>query len=320
MTMITETAPTIVGIDVAQATVDVWVRPTAATWTARTTPAALRQLAQRLAALEPVVVVVEATGGLERPVIAALLAAALPVALVNPRQVRAFARAVGQLAKTDRLDAQVLAHFGHAVRPTPRAHQMQATAALRDLVARRAQLVRLHTAECNRHARCAHPAARASVRRVLAVLAAEQATIEQALDAAIAACAAWRARALLLQTIPGIGAQTARALLATLPELGTLNRRQLARLAGLAPCNNDSGLFRGRRTIQGGRAAVRTALYMAALSGVRFNPRLRAFYQRLRADGKPPKVALTACMRKLLCICNRVITTNTPWQEARPTP
>ncbi len=313
MTRISQTDPTVVGIDVAQAKVDVWVRPTDTTWTVRTTPAALRQLAERLAALEPVVVVVEATGGLERPVVVALLEADLPVAVVNPRQVRAFARAVGQLAKTDRLDAQVLAHFGHAVRPTPRAHQAQATAGLRDLVARRAQLVRTHTAERNRLARCAHPLARASVVRMLALLKAEQ-----ALDAAIAACAEWRARAELLQTIPGIGAQTARTLLATLPELGTLNRRQLARLAGLAPCNNDSGVFRGRRTIQGGRAPVRTALYMATLSGVRFNPRLRAFYQRLRADGKPPKVALTACMRKLLCICNRVVTTNTPWQEAFP--
>lgn len=305
--------PLFVGIDVAKAQLDLAVRPTGAAWTIPHTEAAIAALIPRLVALAPALVLLEATGGLEVPLTGALVAAGLPVAVVNPRQVRDFAQATGTLAKTDRLDAAVLAPCAAAVRPTPRPLPDAATQALDALVTRRRQLVERPTAELNR-LESAPPALRPRIRQHLAWLARERAAVEQALAAAVRAHPVWHVHDDLLQSAPAVGPVLATTLLASLPELGTLNRKQIAALVGVAPFPRDSGTQQGRRRIWGGRAEVRAALYMAALTGVRHNPSLKAFYQRLRAAGKLPKVALTACMRKLLTILNAMIKHQTPWQ------
>lgn len=308
--------PLFVGIDVAKARLDLAVRPTGEAWTVPHTEAALATLVPRLVALAPALVLLEATGGLEVPLTGALVAAGLPVAVVNPRQVRDFAKATGTLAKTDRLDAAVLAHFAEAVRPTPRPGPDAATQALDALVTRRRQLVEMHTAETNRLG-SAPQALHGRIRRHLAWLERERGQVERELAAAIRAHPVWRVHDDLLQSTPAVGPVLATTLLASVPELGTLNRKQIAALVGVAPFPHDSGGQQGRRRIWGGRAEVRAALYMAALTGVRHNPVLQAFYQRLRAAGKLPKVALTACMRKLLTILNAMIKHQTRWQAPR---
>ncbi|MGH7363754.1 MAG: IS110 family transposase, partial [Candidatus Methylomirabilales bacterium] len=298
--------PVYVGIDVAKATLDVAVHPTAARWTAAHTERAVAALTTRLAALAPALVVLEATGGLERPLVGALAAAGLPVVVVNPRQIRDFAKATGTLAKTDALDAAVLAHFAAAVRPTPRPLPDAATQTLAALVTRRRQLVEMLTAERNRLGSASRPL-RAEIQAHITWLKRRLARLDTDLGQAIRTSPAWRVQDDLLQSVPGVGPVLSRTLLASLPELGTLHRRAIAALVGVAPLNRDSGTCRGRRRVWGGRAAVRAVLYMGALVAVRHNPVLRAFYRRLRAVGKLPKVALTACMRKLLTILNAML-------------
>ncbi|MGH7360397.1 MAG: IS110 family transposase [Candidatus Methylomirabilales bacterium] len=304
--------PVYVGIDVAKATLDVAVHPTAARWTVAHTEREVAALPTRLAALAPALVVLEATGGLERPLVGALAAAGLPVVVVNPRQIRDFAKATGILAKTDALDAAVLAHFAAAVRPTPRPLPDAATQTLAALVTRRRQLVEMLTAERNRLG-SAPRALRAEIQAHITWLKRRLGRLDEDLNQAIRTSPAWRVQDDLLQSVPGVGPVLSRTLLASLPELGTLHRRAIAALVGVAPLNRDSGTCRGRRRVWGGRAAVRAVLYMGALVAVRHNPVLRAFYQRLRAVGKLPKVALTACMRKLLTILNAMLRQQQPW-------
>jgi transposase len=310
------TAPVFVGVDVAAAHLDVAVRPAGEGWRAANDAPGIAALVARVAALEPTLVVLEATGRLEAPLVAALAAAGLPVAVVNPRQVRDFAKAVGQLAKTDALDAAVLARFGEAVRPEPRPLPDAAAQELRALLARRQQLVEMLVAEQNRLGG-APPRVGASVAEHVAWLRRQLAGVDGELAALVRASPAWRAREDLLRSVPGVGPVLATTLLALLPELGALDRRAVAALVGVAPLNRDSGAARGRRAVWGGRARVRAALYMAALVATRHNPAIRAFYARLLAAGKPKKVALTACMRKLLTILNAMVRDDTRWQEAR---
>jgi transposase len=304
-----------VGIDVAKAWLDVAVRPSGAHWRVANTEAELPALVEQLRTLAPQLVVLEATGGYERNAVAALATAGLPVVVINPRQVRDFAKATGRLAKTDTLDAHVLAHFAEAVHPKPRPLTDEATQRLAALLERRSQLVAMLTAEKNRRQQALE-----SVRPLIETHVAwlEQALdqLTQDLDQLLHASPVWREREDLLRSVPGVGPILALTLLADLPELGTLEHKQLAALVGVAPLNRDSGSARGKRLIWGGRARVRSALYMSALSAVRYNPLLRAFWSRLREQGKPPKVALVACMHKLLTILNAMVKHQTPWRLA----
>lgn len=310
--------PTFVGIDVSKAQLDVALRPAQDQATFTHDDAGLQALSARLAAVQPTLIVLEATGGLERPVVRALVAAGLPVIVANPRHVRDFAKATGQLAKTDRLDARVLARFAEAVRPALRPHPDAATAALAELLARRRQLLDMLTAEQQRLSRAAAPVQR-RIQAHVRWLTKELARVDEDLDDAIRQSPIWQAQDTLLQSVPGIGPVMSRTLLADLPELGTLNRKQIAALVGVAPFPRDSGTLRGHRTVWGGRAPVRATLYMATLVAVKWNPPIRAFYRRLRAAGKRPKVALVACMRKLLTILNTMMKHQTSWR-AIPAP
>jgi transposase len=264
----------------------------------------------------PELIVLEATGGYELPCTAALVAAGLPVVVVNPRQVRDFARSTGQLAKTDRIDATMLALFGERVRPAIREIPGPELQALEALVARRRQLLEMRTAEQNRLGQAVgrhQRAVKQSLKKHLHYLDRELAITETDLSDRIRQSPVWRERDDLLQSVPGIGAIVAHTLVAEVPELGRLNRREIAKLVGLAPLNHDSGTWRGRRATYGGRTTVRAALYMASLSAIRYNSVIRAFYQRLRTVGKPKKVALVACMRKLLTIINHMLRTGQRW-------
>jgi transposase len=307
-----ETGQVVVGIDVSKRRLDIAVRPGGACWTTETDQTSLRTLAQRLVKLAPERIVLEATGKYERPLVAVLAAAALPVVVINPRQAREFGRASGRLAKTDRIDAGVLAHFAEAMRPELRPIPDAAAQALDELVARRQQLVGMIVAEENR-LDTSSPATARRIQTHVRWLQRELRVVEDALDEAIRTSPVWHARDRLLQTVPGIGPTTARVLIARLSELGTLNGKKVAALVGAAPLNRDSGVMRGKRRIWGGRAAVRQALYMAVLSAARFNPVIRAFYQRLRAAGKPHKVAAVACVRKLLVILNAMLRDQRAW-------
>jgi transposase len=309
-------APLFVGIDVAKHRLEVHVRPAGEGFALDHGEEEVAALVARLAALEPMLVVLEATGGLEVRLAAALAAAGLPVAVVNPRQVRAFARATGRLAKTDRLDARAIAHFAEAVRPPVRPLPDEATRHLGALVARRRQLLEMLTAERNRR-QAAAPALHGRIDAHLRWLEEALAEIERDLDAAVRASPLWRAKEELLRSVPGIGNVSARTLLAELPELGSLTRRQAAALVGVAPVSRDSGQMRGRRTVWGGRARLRACLYMAAVAAARgSNPMIAGFYRRLRLAGKPAKLALTACMRKLVVTLNAMLRTNTAWKQA----
>jgi len=302
-----------VGIDVAKAQLDVALRPTGDTWTAPNDEAGLAHIVERLGPLRPALIVVEATGRLELPLLGALMAAALPVVVVNPRQVRDFARALGHLAKTDRLDAQVLALFGERVRPTPRPLPDPATQALSALVARRRQVIEMLTAEKNRCGQ-APPALQPDIAVHITWLETQLQHLDDALGQQIRNSPGWRTQDELLQSAPGVGPVLSRTLLADLPELGRLSRKQIAALVGIAPLNRDSGTLRGVRTCWGGRAPVRAVLYMATVAATRCNPVIQAFYRRLCAAGKAKKVALTACMRKLLTILNAMMKHRTPWR------
>ena len=275
----------------------------------------MADLVGRLQTDEISLVVLEATGGLQERAAAALAAAGLFVAVVNPRQVRDFARATGRLAKTDKLDAAILAAFAKAVRPEPRTLPDEARQALINLVMRRRQLVEMRAAEKIRRAQMA-PALKARLDQHLGFLDAAIAELDRDTGQALRTSTAWRANDDLLASVSGIGPVARAVFAAKLPELGQLGRRQIAALVGVAPFNRDSGQMRGRRTITGGRADVRTVLYMATISAIRCNPAIRAFHQRLKAAGKPPKLAITACMRKLLTILNAVVRAQTPWRTA----
>lgn len=301
-----------VGIDISKARLDVHVRPSGTSTSVSYDAAGITALIGPLSEVPPTRIVVEATGGLERPRLRALVDAALPVIVVNPRQIRDFAKATGQLAKTDALDAQVLARFAEVIQPALRVLPDAQTQALAALLARCRQVLAMQRAEQNRLDRTPD-----RVRKRIAVhlrwLRAELARVDAELDDRIQHSSMWREREDLLQSVPGIGPVMSRTMLAELPELGLLNRKQIAALVGGAPFNRDSGRLRGHRTIWGGRAPVRTALDMAALVATRWNPVIRAFYQRLRTAGKAPKVALVAAMRKLLTILNAMVHHGTPW-------
>jgi transposase len=309
-------APVFVGIDVAKDRLDVHLRPSGEALAVGRDAAGLTVLVERLADLAPALVVLEATGGFEVTVAATLGAAQLPLAVVNPRQIRDFARATGRLAKTDRLDAEAIARFAEAIRPEPRPLPDAAVRALAELVARRRQLVEMIGSESQRRRQLRDPRLIRRLDAHLAWLQRELSEIETDLDAAVRTSPAWRATEDLLASVPGIGKTSARTLIAELPELGTLDRRKIASLVGVAPVNRDSGAFRGRRMVLGGRASVRKALYMPTLTAIRRNPAIRALYARLIARGKPAKVAITACMRKLLTILNAILKSQSPWQHA----
>lgn len=301
-----------IGIDVASTHLDVGMRPGGQVFGVANDSAAIDQLVERLGAVHPAAVVLEATGGIELPLVGALATAGLPVVVVNPRQVRDFARATGRLAKTDRIDAQLLAQFAEAVQPPLRPLADDATQELSELLTRRRQLVDMLTAERNRLRR-ARGRVREQIRRHIAFLDEELGALDSELGGRIRSSAVWREKDDLLRSVPGIGPIVSCTLLGNLPELGGLNRKEIAALVGVAPFNRDSGRLRGRRTIWGGRAQVRAALYMATLVATRHNPVIQAFYARLLAAGKPKKVALVACMRKLLTILNAIVHHETPW-------
>ncbi len=309
-------APTFVGIDVSKRRLDIHARPSGESFAFGYDDEGVTALIERLVALAPALVVLEATGGLEVRLAAALAAAGLPVAVVNPRQVRAFARAMGRLAKTDRLDAAVIARFAEAVRPPVRPLPDEATRRLGALVARRRQLLEMLVAERNRR-HAADPALQERIDAHLRWLEEALAELERDLDGAVRGSPIWQAKEELLRSVPGVGPVSARTLLAELPELGCLTRRQAAALVGVAPFSRDSGKMRGRRTVWGGRAALRACLYMAAVAAARgSNPVIAGFYKRLRLAGKPAKLALTACMRKLVVVLNAMLRTDTAWKPA----
>jgi transposase len=303
----------VIGIDIAKNSLDVASTPQGPRTSVPNNSTGWQMLLKQLPKPGHCLVVVEATGGYERTLVTELLAAGHQVAVVNPRQVRDYAKALGILAKTDRIDAAVIARFGQQVRPRPLAETREQQAELDDLVARRRQLVELRVSEKNRQAQATSKTVRKSVQIVLDGLSKELARIDKAILALVQSDDEWKSRLEQLQTVPGVGPVTAVTLLADLPELGRLSRRQIASLVGLAPFNRDSGAFKGKRTIWGGRVSVRNMLYMAALTARRKNPVFRAFADRLAAQGKKAKVILTACMRKLLVILNTMVKNNTHW-------
>lgn len=308
--------PTIIGIDVSKDRLDVHVRPSGETFAVARNAAGLDQLVERLRALAPALVALEATGGFEVIAAAALATAELPVIVVNPAQIRAFAKALGQRAKTDPIDAGVIARFAEATRPAPRPLPDHATRLLADLVTRRRQIVAMITAERQRAQHFPQPRLKNSIARLIAALERELAELDTGLDEAVRASPAWREAEDLLASVPGIGKTIARTLIAELPELGSLDRREIAALAGLAPFTRQSGRWRGKAAIAGGRASVRAALFLGAMVARRHNPALRAFGERLLAAGKPRMVALVAVARKLLTILNAILRDRTPWQTA----
>jgi transposase len=304
---------TIVGIDVSKDRLDVAVRPSGELFLLQRNAGGLEQLVERLRLLAPSLVALEATGGFETVVAAALAAAGLPIVVVNPAQVRAFAKAVGQRAKTDPIDAAVIAHFAEATKPEPRPLPDEATRMLADLVARRRQIVEMIGAERQREKR-ATARIKKSIARLIKALEKELVSVNSDIDDAVHGSPAWRDKEDLLASVPGIGPIIARTLIADLPELGHLDRKKIAALAGLAPFTRQSGQWRGRSFIGGGRTSVRTALFMGAMAARRHNPVLKAFFGRLVAAGKPKMVALIAVARKLLTILNAVLRDQKPWQ------
>lgn len=306
-----------VGIDVAKARLDIAVRPTGEAWSVTNEETGIAAVISRLGQLTPALVVLEATGGLEVPLVAALAATKLPVVVVNPRQVRDFARATGKLAKTDTIDARVLAHFGEAVRPRPRPLPDAQSQALMALLARRRQIVGMLTAEKNRF-QTASPPVREDIQRHITWLEGDLSKLDKDMEDAVHHSPVWREKEELLRSVPGVGRVVAMNLLIDLPELGSLDRKQIAALVGVAPLNRDSGTMRGKRTVWGGRARLRAALYMAALAASRYNPVIAVFYHRLCEAGKAKKVALTACMRKLLTMLNAIVKHGTPWGQPSP--
>jgi transposase len=304
-----------VGIDVSKQHLDVAMRPQNRHFVNSNDDRGIRQLVKRLAALKPQLIVLEASGGYEFLVTAALAEAQLPVALVNPQAVRKFAGATGKLAKTDKIDAQVLAHFAEALQPEPRPLPDQALKVLKAAVQRRLQVVKMISQEKNRLEKTFIPSVRQDIQEHLAWLQKRLKELDRDLNDQIRQSPLWRDRDRLYQSVPGIGPAVSRAVIAQLPEIGTLSGKKASALVGVAPFNRDSGRFRGKRMIRGGRSYLRKMLYMAAVVASQWNPVIRAFYQRLLAAGKPPKLALTACIRKLVLILNAMVKNNQPWNH-----
>jgi transposase len=306
-------SPVFVGIDVAKKSWDVHLLPAGNSMTLAADESGLSKLRAELAPLGPCLIVMEASGGYERELAAELVAAGHRVAVVNPRQVRDFARGVGKLAKTDRIDARVLAQFARVVQPRPLEKLPEKQAELEALVTRRRQLIELRTMEKNRLGQASLKSAHKSIVHILDAIRKQLRDIDRMILKLVESHDDWRNTAHIVQSVPGIGKVTSATLVADLPELGKLDRQAITALVGLAPYNNDSGPLIGKRSIRGGRASVRCALYMAALSGMRFNPMLKRFAIRLKKSGKPAKVVLTACMRKLLTLLNTLVRNQTLW-------
>lgn len=304
-----------VGIDVSRDRLDVALRPSGEVFAVERAASGLDSLVSHLKALAPQIVALEATGGFETVVTAALAAAGLPVVVVNPVQVRAFAKAIGQRAKTDPIDAGVIAHFAEATRPEVRTLPDAQTQLLADLVQRRRQIIEMIGAESQRQKRASH-SLKKSIARLLKALQKELTSVDADIDGSVRGSPAWREKEDLLTSVPGIGKTIARTLIAEMPELGRLNRKEIAALAGLAPFTRQSGTWRGRSFIGGGRTSVRTALFMGAMVAKRYNPVLKAFFDRLVTAGKPKMVALIAVARKLLTILNAVLRDRKSWQSA----
>jgi transposase len=306
---------TYIGIDVSKQLLEVAVHESDFHYRCPNQGRAFEALVAELIALRPARIVMEASGGLEKPLLAHLQALGLPVVVLNPRQVRAFAKALGQLAKTDRLDAGVLAHFAAAIKPPVRPFKSKDEQELQALMGRRGQLVDMLVAEKNRRQTATSELVREAIKEHIDWLEETIAALDEQLQARLMNSTDWQKKDALLRSVPGIGPVVSFSLLADLPELGTLNRQRISKLVGVAPLNDDSGQHRGLRHIFGGRARVRCMLYMASLTAMRFNPVIKQFYQRLVAKGKPSKLALTACMRKLLSIVNLMVRNQTPWRD-----
>jgi transposase len=303
-----------IGIDVSKQQLEVAAHESDYHFRCPNKVSAFGKLIAELIGLRPALIVLEATGGLERSVVSALQAAGLPVVVVNPRQVRDFAKALGQLAKTDRLDARVLAHFAAAIKPPLRSLKSKDDQELDALNGRRGQLIEILTDEKNRRASAATDSVRDQIKEHIDWLEKRIAELDQQLKALVQSSAPWQAKDQILQSVPGIGPVVSFSMIADLPELGTLNRQQISKLVGVAPLNRDSGQHRGTRHIYGGRARLRSVLYMAAITAARHNSVIKEFYQRLRANQKPFKVAITACMRKLLSIVNVMVRDSSCWK------
>lgn len=308
--------PIWVGVDVSKAWFDVAATAVLPPRRFENTPAGQAELVTWLGTQPVTGVVLESSGGYEKPLVAQLAVAQAPVFVVNPRQVRDYARAVGKLAKTDQIDALVLAQFGRDLRPPSRQLPDEITDKFRQFLSRRQQLMEMRVSEMNRRQQARDAAVRASIDAVRKVLDRQLKQLDDDLDALVRKSPLWCEKENLLASVPGIGKLTARMLMVQLPELGTASRQQIAALVGVAPINRDSGQFRGRRMIWGGRACLRSAIYMPTLSAIRYNPVLNAYYLQLRARGKQAKVAIVACMRKLLVILNAMLRTNTAWSHA----
>lgn len=302
-----------VGIDVSKKHLDVAIRPSGEHLSIEYNESSMRGLAERLIKLDPERVVLESTGGLELLAVAILAAGKLPVVVANARQVRDFAKATGRLAKTDKIDAQAIAHFAQAIKPEIRPLADTKAKELEGMLQRRRQLVEMLTAEKNRLFSSYGTASRASIETVIAVLQAQLGNFDEDISQRLRENEVWHEKDLIIRSVPGVGPVLSATLIANLPELGTLSRKRIAALVGVAPLNRDSGKMRGIRTIWGGRVAVRNALYMATMVATRHNPVIKEHYQRLKANGKKSKVALVACMRKLLTILNAMVRSNSPW-------
>ena len=304
-----------VGIDVSSEQLDVGVLPDDEFQQFRNDSRGIKRLVKFLEVRNVELIAMEATGGYEIDAAVALHAAGLPIVVVNPRHVRDFARSLGVLAKTDKIDARVLSRFARDVRPQKRSFPSEKERFLRELLTRRSQLVGMQSAELNRLQQARSEDVKQSVQAIIDAIKKQLHAVEEEISQVMQTCSTYHDNNRILRSTPGIGPAVSQTLLIDLPELGTLNRREIAALVGVAPINRDSGQFRGRRTTWGGRSRVRSALYMAALVAARHNPTIKTFYQRLRNAGKPAKVALTACMRKLLTILNTMIANKTPWRE-----
>jgi len=307
-----------VGIDVSKAELEISLIPEEKTWKTSNDHGGIDELMERLSAMSPELVVLEATGGLEVPLAGALAAADFPVVVVNPRQVRDFAKAQGRLAKTDRIDALVLANFGRSMRPQVRPLKDEQTQELKALHTRRLQMVEMLTAEKNRLGRAPGGRVRRDIQRHITWLEKRIKEADKDLDHLIKNTPIWREKDAIIRSVPGAGPGLSATLLSELPELGTLNHKQIAALVGVAPFNCDSGKYRGQRRIWGGRAKVRSALYMSTLVAIRFNPLIKTFHQRLIETGKKPKVAITACMHKMLTILNAMMRDSSTWMAYNP--
>ena len=310
----TTTVERYAGVDVSKARLDVAVRPTGERYSLANEPEGIDALVGGLEEAGPELVVLEATGGFERPAAAALAASGIAVAVVNPRQARDFAKATGTLAKTDKIDAYVLARFAEALKPEPRTLPGEEALLLGEILGRRRQLIGMLVAENNRLSAIVSAPVKRRIRAHMRWLEKELSRTDLELEEILEASPVWRENEALLRSVPGVGPTLARTLLAELPELGTITHKRLSALVGVAPFNRDSGRIRGKREVWGGRARVRTALYMSAMVASKHNPLIREFYERLVEAGKPKKVALVACMRKLLAILNAMMRDRRPWR------